>query len=54
MRIYLDTSVVIYLLDAVHCAAAVAARCDWLLTNDADLRAFAHSSVQTVILGDYI
>lgn len=42
------------LLDAIHCASAVAARCDWLLTNDADLRAFAQPNTQTVILSDFV
>lgn len=42
------------LLDAVHCASAVAAGCDWFLTNDADLRAFVHPQCRTVILGDFV
>lgn len=42
------------LLDAIHCASAVAAHCDWLLTNDVDLRAFNHPTCQTVVLSDFL
>ncbi|MEN3000708.1 MAG: PIN domain-containing protein, partial [Armatimonadota bacterium] len=42
------------LLDAIHCASAVAAGCDWFLTNDADLRVFVHPQCRTVILSDFV
>lgn len=42
------------LLDAVHCASAVVAGCDWFLTNDADLRSFVYPHCRTMILSDLV
>ncbi|MCS7065774.1 MAG: PIN domain-containing protein [Fimbriimonadales bacterium] len=42
------------LLDAVHCASAMAAGCDWFLTNDTDLRSFVYPHCRTIILGDFV